>query len=89
LAKVENTGGRREVHSLTPEANGNTHFAFPAARTVGLAKFNGCGEIPDALLDELLEKDDFTKALFASGHLIDTREKPEPAVEAEPAKTPA
>ena len=72
MAKVENTGGRREVHSLRPDAGGNSHFLFPGAVTVGTRKRNGVGEIPDDLLDELIEKDAFTRGLFESGECVGT-----------------
>lgn len=72
MAKVENTGGRREVHSLRPDAGGNSHFLFPSAVTISGRKRNGVGEIPDDLLDELIEKDAFTRGLFDSGECIGT-----------------
>jgi len=72
MAKVENTGGRREVHSLRPDGAGNSHFVFPSAVTVGARTRNGVAEIPDDLLDELIAKDDFTRGLFESGQCIGT-----------------
>jgi hypothetical protein len=76
--KVENTSDRQyDVHSLPKgnNADGVPHgdrFSIPRA-TMGpgdVGKINGVGEIPDDVLSELLAKDEWTKAVFASGHLV-------------------
>lgn len=82
MVRVENTmRGARVMHELPKRdkdgkvvhAHGKPDFQIPGATTVAGVKTNGSAEMPEAVLDELLAKDQVTQGWFSSGELIDTR----------------
>jgi len=79
--KVLNTSGRRyDIHSIPTRIEeggkpiGSLVFSVPPAESGELGTINGECEIPDEILDELLAKDKWTQAVFASGHLVKASE---------------
>jgi hypothetical protein len=74
MAKIENRS-ERQIHITglpTTDAKGvvtpGATYVI-TAKAIGQNGLAGGGEIPDAVLADLLEKDVFTKALFESGDL--------------------
>ncbi len=93
MAKIENRSERQfHITGLpTTDAKGNvtpgTTYTI-SAKAPGINGAAGTGEIPDAVLADLLEKDVWTKAVFASDLAVvkgSEKAKAEPETEAESA----
>jgi hypothetical protein len=76
MAKVQSTVGPRVIHSFPKDGKlGGTPFEIPGAIERAGVKTNGMGEVPDAVLDEMILKCPVTRGWFESGELIDMRDQ--------------
>ena len=73
MAKIENTTDHPFDVSGFPRGDKPGVLSSIPRSTVAPdgSRMNGVGEIPDDVLAELLDKDPWTKGVFASGDLID------------------
>lgn len=68
MARIENRGVRTWDITALPDKDGKPGAVYSIPHRHRETSAPGTGEIPDAVLKDLMERDDFTKGAFASGN---------------------